>query len=1015
MNISRAKRCRLYYVLLCIGLVVGHSALADTTSLPKKLSQLIVENWKQTEGLPSNSVRQITQTPDGYLWMTTPLGLVRFDGDEFFTFDAGNSSLKGENLGSVMTDHQGCLWIGSTGDGLIRYEKGVFTYFQAEEKLANEIISIEVDRQDKVWVITKAGLYHIVNNSLQRVILPNEGSLGQAVALGIGPDGNMWTYLANGILYNLASNDTIDTGVKFYFKAIRRWNSWDFIFDKKGNWWLATPDGLFHSTIEGEIETITSAEGLTSNSIRCIIKGGDGSIWLGLTEGIFRIMNDGQMEGIVTSGGIAKARIDGIYEGNDGSVWFGSYSDGLSRLIEGPFELYSENEGIDSNEVWAVVEDTEERIWIASEMGVNIIDGNSVVTIPGLQGQQIRSLCIDNQKRVWIGTNTNGIYINENGKTRPLGNLFFKNVNNNAIKVIYQDPEMMNVIWVGTQTGVVKLLDDKIDTVFNVGFINAIHRDRQGILWYTSESGLYSYHNQVTTRFSVENGLPTNRIIDLLEDDNGGLWLGSGGEGLIHMSAGNFTSYKSRDGLNTNDVWGVGKDDQGYLWLSCDEGLRRVSISSLDAYDKGLIAQIPVTKYGKKTNKSTIEFNSLGFPLKDVNKEGSIWFPSMSGAVKVNPRYEQNNDNPGLYIEKVIGKNGDYAIRPTIPIISGDRDIELKYAAVYFGNRDVIKFQCMLEGYDQQWHDVGSRTSAFYTNLPPGRFTFKVRLGENWGYQEDQISFVIEPYFYETIWFYAVVTIILLVIIYYIFKIRTRAIRLRNKQMTRAFKELEQKNAEMTRFNYTVSHDLKSPLITIKSFLGLLEEDMKSGDQKAVREDIECISGAASNMNALLDELLELSKVGLIINELESNSIGEIVNDVLNDLAGKIKAVDVVVHSNMPTVDCDRRRIKEVFQNLIENSIKFRQQEVHQIEIGFNQNNEFTYTFFVKDNGVGIEKEFLQKIFEIFERLNLETPGTGIGLALVKRIVEVHGGRVWAESQGKGKGSTFYFSLVASA
>lgn len=225
--------------------------------------------------------------------------------------------------------------------------------------------------------------------------------------------------------------------------------------------------------------------------------------------------------------------------------------------------------------------------------------------------------------------------------------------------------------------------------------------------------------------------------------------------------------------------------------------------------------------------------------------------------------------------------------------------------------------------------------------------------------------------------------------------------------------ELEGKNAELERFTYTASHDLKSPLITIKGFLGALEEDIGQGNTERMQADMANISAGADRMSGLLDELLELSRIGRVVGAPEEVPLSEVAEEAVALVAGLADArnVRVTVAEGLTVIFGDRLRIREVLQNLVENAIKFMGDQPNPlVEIGELQRVGETVCF-VRDNGRGIDLRYRQKVFDLFEKLDRNTEGTGIGLALVKRIVEVHGGRVWVESEGMGHGSTFYFTL----
>ncbi|HIJ88752.1 MAG TPA: PAS domain S-box protein [Desulfuromonadales bacterium] len=239
------------------------------------------------------------------------------------------------------------------------------------------------------------------------------------------------------------------------------------------------------------------------------------------------------------------------------------------------------------------------------------------------------------------------------------------------------------------------------------------------------------------------------------------------------------------------------------------------------------------------------------------------------------------------------------------------------------------------------------------------------------------------------------------------------AVAMNITERVRDEKELRQKNAELERFTYTVSHDLKSPIITIKGFTGSLEKDLENGNYQRMAGDLKRVSDAADKMNDLLRDLLELSTIGRIIKEPEAVDMNLLVTDVLAQLAGPLKNrnLNVAVQPNLPEVMCDKRRMAEVVHNIIENAINYMGEQAEpQIQIGMREEAGETI-FFVLDNGIGIDEKYHQIIFGLFNKLDANSEGTGIGLALVKRIVEVHGGRVWVESEGEGKGSRFCFTL----
>jgi signal transduction histidine kinase len=225
--------------------------------------------------------------------------------------------------------------------------------------------------------------------------------------------------------------------------------------------------------------------------------------------------------------------------------------------------------------------------------------------------------------------------------------------------------------------------------------------------------------------------------------------------------------------------------------------------------------------------------------------------------------------------------------------------------------------------------------------------------------------------------------------------------------------DLEIKNAELERFAYTVSHDLKSPIITIKGFTGALEKDLLKGNYERMGADLKRVSEAADKMNDLLRDLLEISTVGRIVNVSEAVDMNLLVEDVLAQLAGPLRNnnIKVTVQPDLPPLFCDRQRMAEVIQNLVENAINYMGEQVAPLILFGVRKESGVNVFFVQDNGIGIDEKYHENIFGLFNKLDAKSGGTGIGLALVKRIIEVHSGRVWVESDGVGKGSRFCFTV----
>ncbi|MCP4657650.1 MAG: GHKL domain-containing protein, partial [bacterium] len=344
--------------------------------------------------------------------------------------------------------------------------------------------------------------------------------------------------------------------------------------------------------------------------------------------------------------------------------------------------------------------------------------------------------------------------------------------------------------------------------------------------------------------------------------------------------------------------------------------------------------------------------------------------------------------------------------------------LRFEYALPRFDAGEANTYQSRLVGHDETWSEWSEEAYRDFTALWEGRYRFEVRGRDVYGRNSEIASFgfrVLPPW-YRAWWAMTLYGLAFLASMgVYVRghrkKLEEKTAQVRERQ--RLVEELEAKNAELETFTYTVSHDLKSPLFTIQGFLGMLRKDAVSGNTEQLEHDIGRIRTAADQMALLLEDLLELSRVGRRVNPPEAVAFDELAREAVELVAGRIAKRDVKfsIEPELPVVFGDRVRLLQVLQNLIENAVRFMGDErAPRIDVGARQNGE-EVIFFVQDNGIGIEPRYHEKIFGLFERLNPDAESTGVGLALVKRIVELHGGRVWVDSEGPGRGSRFCFTL----
>ncbi|MCP4662016.1 MAG: hypothetical protein GY856_41970 [bacterium] len=421
---------------------------------------------------------------------------------------------------------------------------------------------------------------------------------------------------------------------------------------------------------------------------------------------------------------------------------------------------------------------------------------------------------------------------------------------------------------------------------------------------------------------------------------------------------------------------------------------------------------------------------------------GIAWLGGTEGLFRFDGALDINTESDFLTLVRRVSKadgtvlyGGSAGCGPRAPAAQTDaplpyheNSLVFRFSATSFCNKNENEYRYLLEGYDRDWSPWTGETKKEYTNLSEGDYHFRVQGKNTYGTlgSEASYGFRVLPPWYRTAGFRSLLLLAVAGLLWAVLRAvvaRTRRLQREASERERAVERerliarLEEKNDELERFAYTVSHDLKAPLVTIRGFLGFLKRDAAAGEREQLERDVAQIEGAAAKMHLLLEELLELSRVGRQVSPPQEVPFGELVGEALELITGQLRerGVGVAVAPDLPAIFGDRTRLVEVLQNLLENAVKYMgDEQAPRIEVGM-RDREPEPIFYVRDNGMGIEPRYHEQVFGLFERLETESEGTGVGLALVKRIVEVHGGRIWVESEGSGRGAAFCFTLAPSA
>ncbi len=817
-------------LLACLLLPRGGYALDPG----KDITQYVHDTWGLEEGLPQNSIHTIIQARNGYLWMGSMEGLIRFDGKRFTVYDKSNvPQLKSNFVTSLWEDEDRNIWIGTIKGGLLRFNAagGIFETVSAEHGLAADLtVNFFYGAHDgTLWIGAEEGLVRVRKDS--RTASP----AGHPVP-------------------------------RFPITAICE--------DRQGNLWLGTRnEGLFHLE-DGGVSSYSRRDGLTADLILCLYKDRQGQIWVGSAGGLSRLVPGEPRASFVpypAPAGISLSKTTSIREDKHGNLWMGSQGNGLNRLEPktGAVTNFSKTQGLTSDWVQALFEDREGSLWIGTVGGgLNRLRDGKFTTYAGPQGlshDMAWSMCEDRAGNLWIGTNGGGLNrFSFKGGKRPVrvySTASGCGLSSDFVTCVYED--RLGKLWAGTSEGL-NVFEPRSASfqVFNTGKgrandITCIFQDRGGFLWAGSKLGLHQVHPEkgVLKTYMTANGLTGNRIMaihedlagqlwiatsdglnrytprddsfanyttaeglsnhfifSITEDKQGGLWLGTSG-GLNRLKNGKFSHVTTKNGLFDNTAFVVLEDQKGYFWMSSNKGIYRAARRELDLVCDGKLDTLQCFSYDTADGMKSRECNGARQPAGLQTRDGRLWFPTIKGVAVIDPNHMPPNPfPPPVVLEAVTLEKG-----PVSPLFfpgdgytgvrqlpAGTRRLEIHYTALSLAVPGKVRFRCMLEGYDDGWLDVGPRRNIQYTNLSPGRYTFRVTACNNdnlWNETGASLSIYLAPYFYQTGWFYLCCILAAVALIFFAYRIRVRPLETRAQnlriQVAQHSKDLEERNREL--------------------------------------------------------------------------------------------------------------------------------------------------------------------------------------------------------------------------
>lgn len=700
------------------------------------------DSWTAESGLPQNSVHDVRQTRDGYLWLTTAAGLVRFDGVTFTVFDRSTSPGIGSSRGTdLLEGPDGTLWIGTDDGGVIRYRDGRFSTHQ----LTGGWVGALALGPDGAPLATSDGRLFRWDGAAFRpdgaaplagrtTVRSGGGSLREW-----GGPGGLWA-MDDDYLTIQRGSKRLRLGLADGMPSLDVSGA---VLDGRGVYWLATTAGLVRY-VEGRPPQVLAAPDLLP-SHRMALVSGPRTRLLVLEPGGGLVLIDTETlhrERLPPAPPEIREMLEmtdrayryPLYEDREGNIWIGTDGHGLFRLRPQVVTTLSRAQGLLQRNVYPVLQDRRGDVWIGTWPGAlsRIRDGQvrNFTQADGLNGSEITSLYEDRGGRLWVASyGLGGLRVLEGERFVPVSErLGLRDID--VISAMYEDPE--GALWIGTDRRLLRLQGTRLQA-FTVedgltsNNIKALIAAAGGGIWIGTAGGLNRYRGGRFTGYSEADGLPGGAIRALYEDRQGALWIGSYDGGMGRLKDGRLTRYSVSEGLFNNGVFQLLEDDAGNLWMGSNRGISRVSKRELDEVAEGRRREVTAVPYGKADGMLNVECNGGRWPAGLRDKDGRLWFPTQDGVAVVDPaRAAPRPFVPPVKIESFLldRRALPFADGATVP--PGRDSFEIVYTALSFAAPELVRFRYRMEGLDRDWIDADGRRSAYYSRVPPGAYTFRV-------------------------------------------------------------------------------------------------------------------------------------------------------------------------------------------------------------------------------------------------------------------------------------------------
>jgi len=768
-------RARWVILTIAVQLTTGFDAFALDGR--RAVTQYARTHFDARDGMPHGLTNSIAQTPDGYLWTGSEEGLARFDGAAFTTFDHRKTEgIPANAFTALAVDGAGTLWAGTREHGVLHLVDGEFRPVAWDPGAqGRQIRTLAFDHGGDLWVGTRDhGLVRLHLGALVTALMASDGLPSDDIrSLLVDRDGTLWIGTFRGLVRwsagRIERGPAALAGVTIY--AIAQ--------DAQGEVWCATENGLSRIRA-GAVEEVGTGP-LPVGDIHQLLFDRDGNLWIGTGGGVARRTPSGQIDLLSSPAAMVLA----LFEDAEANLWIGSEK-GLDRLRDGDAVPFGASEGWTDAAMFGVREDSTGVLWLASNDGLfRVAPGETTATAITDRGTMY-AVYPDRHGDVWFGARDGGIGRWHDGHFAWLGRRPWERV-----RAIVETGDGM---WFGTNHGLFRLRGDRLDdaeAVLPGPIVNAMLPAENGALWIGTEGqGLLRWQGGTLVSVPAGGPLATSSVVTFRADPDGTLWVGTEGTGLWRLRDDKWVVFTSKDGMFDDVVWRILDDGLGNLWMSSNRGIWRVSREQLEARAAGQRAQVESVVYGEADGMRDRECNGAIEPAGWRTRDGRLWFPTGKGLAVFDPAHLRPPSPPNALIERMRVDGQPQRLSPSVTILAGSSRLELAYTAPALSSPERLRFRYRLEGFDRVWNDAGAQRVAQYTNLSPGTYQFIVEAGSDgkWG-SAGTMTVTLPPLFYQTRWFAVMAVVAGVLAIVSVPLLRVRQLRARARELDQRVQE----------------------------------------------------------------------------------------------------------------------------------------------------------------------------------------------------------------------------------